>query len=365
MMMDKTKTRPCRNNGQLNSILFVLLSLCCQCLSFSLAYGLVSVSSLSVSLSSLSSSPPSPLSSQHVSVFQRNKVTSSSGRYSMRLFLQQQEQQPSDNNYNNNNNSGIIKDISFGNTNNRNSNRNCDNEPTINAPVESFAVVDNIDVTDHDQKEHEVVTTATTTTITTTTTTPTMMTPQFGDVVPMKRPSSSPPTKNNDNINNNVKDKYSTSSSPYLSDSSSHTTQLDEINDNNKDTSFIINNGFRDSIPVATTTTSTTTSTTNTIPKGQTQPQSQVQLYQRKQRNIAVAIASISMAVLNYAWQWTHPVTPIQLLVSMQQSSSSLETIGTNHKPTVIDFWAPWYVLCVWVCVWVWVCVCTVRNGNT
>ena len=57
-----------------------------------------------------------------------------------------------------------------------------------------------------------------------------------------------------------------------------------------------------------------------------------------KQRNIAVAIASISMAVLNYAWQWTHPVTAIQLLVNMQQSSSSLDNIGANHKPTLIDF---------------------------
>ena len=65
-------------------------------------------------------------------------------------------------------------------------------------------------------------------------------------------------------------------------------------------------------------------------------------LKQRKTRNIAVAILSIALAVGNYAYQWTHPVTPIQLLVNMERSSAPLSEIGKNSKPTVIDFWAPW-----------------------
>lgn len=65
-------------------------------------------------------------------------------------------------------------------------------------------------------------------------------------------------------------------------------------------------------------------------------------LQQRKTRNIAVAVLSVVLAVSNYAWQWTHPVTPIQLLVNMERSSTPLTEIGKNNKPTVIDFWAPW-----------------------
>jgi hypothetical protein len=65
-------------------------------------------------------------------------------------------------------------------------------------------------------------------------------------------------------------------------------------------------------------------------------------LKQRKSRNIAVAILSVALAVGNYAYQWTHPVTPIQLLVNMERSSAPLSDIGKNSKPTVIDFWAPW-----------------------
>ena len=63
---------------------------------------------------------------------------------------------------------------------------------------------------------------------------------------------------------------------------------------------------------------------------------------QRKIRNIGVAIVSIALALGNYAYQWTHPVTPIQLLVNMERTSTPLSEIGKNHKPTVIDFWAPW-----------------------
>jgi len=61
-----------------------------------------------------------------------------------------------------------------------------------------------------------------------------------------------------------------------------------------------------------------------------------------QRRNIGVAIASICLALLNYGWQFTHPVTPVQLLFQMQQESEPLTVIGRNSKPTVVDFWAPW-----------------------
>ena len=65
-------------------------------------------------------------------------------------------------------------------------------------------------------------------------------------------------------------------------------------------------------------------------------------LRQRRIRNIGVAILSVALAVGNYAYQWTHPVTPIQLLVNMERSSAPLSDVGKNSRPTVIDFWAPW-----------------------
>lgn len=66
----------------------------------------------------------------------------------------------------------------------------------------------------------------------------------------------------------------------------------------------------------------------------------------QRRNNIAVAVLAFSAAILNYAYQYTHPVTSLSLLLSMQKQSADLSVIGKNGKPTVVDFWAPWCENC-------------------
>jgi len=69
------------------------------------------------------------------------------------------------------------------------------------------------------------------------------------------------------------------------------------------------------------------------------QRQVQTQLIQEEQTkskttNILIAVLSFTAAVINYLYQYMHPVTDVQLLFAMSQSSTPLTEIGTNGKPT-------------------------------
>jgi thiol-disulfide isomerase/thioredoxin len=65
-----------------------------------------------------------------------------------------------------------------------------------------------------------------------------------------------------------------------------------------------------------------------------------------RRRNTVTAVAAVALAVGNYLWQFTHPHNPLQLLAQMQASSNDLSVIGTNGRPTLVDFWAPFCENC-------------------
>jgi thiol-disulfide isomerase/thioredoxin len=89
---------------------------------------------------------------------------------------------------------------------------------------------------------------------------------------------------------------------------------------------------------------SASTASSATIASDMSDSVSEVARIQR--RNIVTAVVAIALAVSNYVWQLSHPVTAIQLLTSMQGQSESITIVGRNAKPTVVDFWAPWCENC-------------------
>lgn len=66
----------------------------------------------------------------------------------------------------------------------------------------------------------------------------------------------------------------------------------------------------------------------------------------KRRNNILVALLAFLAAIFNYGYQFTHPVTSLSLLTTMQRESADLSVIGKNGKPTVVDFWAPWCENC-------------------
>lgn len=66
----------------------------------------------------------------------------------------------------------------------------------------------------------------------------------------------------------------------------------------------------------------------------------------KRRNNILVALLAFLAAIFNYGYQFTHPITSLSLLTTMQRESADLSVIGKNGKPTVVDFWAPWCENC-------------------
>jgi thiol-disulfide isomerase/thioredoxin len=65
-------------------------------------------------------------------------------------------------------------------------------------------------------------------------------------------------------------------------------------------------------------------------------------LQQMRFRNTIVAVVSVCWAFSSFVWQYLHPLEPIQILYRLEQASVDMSVVGKNHKPTIIDFWAPW-----------------------
>lgn len=72
----------------------------------------------------------------------------------------------------------------------------------------------------------------------------------------------------------------------------------------------------------------------------------QQKLQTEKRNKMITALGSVFAAFALFFYQHVHPVEAVTLLRQMQQESPMIQSVVTNGRPTVIDFYAEWCENC-------------------
>ncbi|GKY95966.1 hypothetical protein MPSEU_000557100 [Mayamaea pseudoterrestris] len=131
-----------------------------------------------------------------------------------------------------------------------------------------------------------------------------------------------------------------------ITSSSNHTTQMDEALTPLPQFGQVVQLRRPSTVSTSAAAASTTFGIREPSATEATSSDSNSSIQSMLRRNALVAVASVVFAVSNYAWHYTHPLSSLQLLASMQARSPPLSIIGTNQKPTLVQFWAPWCKNC-------------------